>query len=183
MPSKCNCEHFSRGKFLYSPLSKDHIQGLRQWRNEASLSGLMIVSKRISVKEQDSWFQSLDQYQHYYELRYDMRFVAVLQVKNIDRNCKSGEAGIIMNPEVRTPATVLTMAILMFYQRYFIHYKFESLTAKVKKSNKSMIKLNLDLGYKVKGDYTDYLSLTLNASRFLNKNRRLLEFLQTFQAS
>lgn len=183
MPSKCNCKHFARGKFLYSPLKKKNIQKLRHWRNEASLSGLMILSKRISVKEQDSWFQSLDQYQHYYEFRYDMRFVAVLQVKNIDRNCKSGEAGIIMNPEESIPPTILTMAILMFYQRYFIHYKFESMTAKVKKSNKSMIKLNLDLGYEVIGDYNDYLFLTLNASRFLNENGRLLDFLQTFQAS
>lgn len=179
MPSKCSCEPFLYWKFHFLPLKKENIQKLRKWRNHASELDLMLIRKTISTEDQESWYDSLDNHQCYYELRYESIFIAVLQVKNIDTTWSSGEAGVIVNPESKILPTTLTMGILIFYQHFFTNCNFESMTARVKKSNSEMIRLNLDLGFKILQDYGDHISLHLEASRFLNKNRRLLSYFET----
>lgn len=129
------------------PLAREDIEQVRTWRNSEHVRSNMIYNRIISAEEQESWFDALDNKQHYYIIFKDAVNIGVINVKNIDEKMSTGEAGIFIGDLRFTESPIALHAILALMDHYFDVLHFDSLEAKVLNENATALFMNHKLGY------------------------------------
>jgi len=130
-------------------LKEKDIELVREWRNSDTTRKNMLYQKVITKEQQVKWFHSINNFNNFYFiLQYKGRKVGLVNIKDINWEERTGEAGIFMNE--RDLSTLLlpvvgTVAINDLLKDVF---GIKKIYAKVRKENKAMHRINALLGYK-----------------------------------
>lgn len=129
-------------------LKAEHIEMLRQWRNDSRISSHMDFREQITPEQQQRWFASLDpRCDFYFLISYDRGFHGLIHFSSIDWEKGVGQSGLfILSEEFRgTHLPVCASALLLEY--FFSEKKLLSLEAKVMLRNHAALAYNLGLGF------------------------------------
>ena len=130
-------------------LKERDIELVRQWRNSDNVRKNMIYQKIITPEEQVEWFHSINNFNNFYFIvEYKGRKVGLVNIKDIDWDARSGEAGVFMMERDLSAALIPMAGALSMSELVVDVFGFKRLYAKVRKDNKTMQKLNGMFGYK-----------------------------------
>ncbi len=135
------------------PLQRQHLELLRQWRNDPKISAPMLQQNLISEPMQQQWFARVqqDKCQAQFVIYYKDEPIGACNLKSADGSalgqCETIESGFYLaHPRFRG-------TMLAFFPALALHqYCFESLNcktllAKVKLNNTAALRFNEKLGY------------------------------------
>ncbi|MBE2246607.1 MAG: GNAT family N-acetyltransferase [Candidatus Competibacteraceae bacterium] len=129
---------------VLSQIQVCHIEMLREWRNRDEIRRMMQKSDVITSEQQKEWFQKINEN---HDLYFIYEEVGVVHLKNIEWNEGKAEAGIFASSSELSTSIQSIKAILVLMDFAFGAMGLKTLEAKVKDDNKSVIDLNLALGY------------------------------------
>ncbi len=149
-------------------ITKIDLETIRVWRNDPAVSTRMFFQKNISTEKQQNWFNSLTNSDVYMMICYDNIQIGLIDVKNIDFENLTGEAGIFIGDKDYRQSYVPMLAILCMMHTFFLDFGFISLSAILRSDNKMALKFNLDLGYEIVSKSSDQINLKVSREAFLN---------------
>ncbi len=154
------------------PLQLEDIELVRMWRNSKHVRSNMIYTKIISSQQQLSWFEGLNSNQHYYIITTKDIKIGLIDVKNIDWQLKTGEAGIFIGDLQYTESPIALNAILALMDHYFIELELTSLKAKVLKKNTTALFMNQKLGYQITHEDTTCFHLKVSPEDYKKATKK-----------
>lgn len=134
-------------------ISKEDIEMLRNWRNQKNVVENMFFQEEISKGMQKKWFNSLnEETDFYFEIIFQNKPIGLINMKAIDWNTKTGEAGLFIAVEKfrNTPLAIYSSLALLKY--FFEKKQLEKIVAKVKAENTNIIVYNKYLGFEFIND-------------------------------
>jgi RimJ/RimL family protein N-acetyltransferase len=130
-------------------LKEKDIELVRQWRNSDNVRKNMIYREIITPEQQLKWFRSINNFNNFYFIvEYKERKVGLVNIKDINWEERSGEAGVFMMERDLSAALIPMAGALSMSELVVDVFGFKKLYAKVLKNNKTMQKLNGLFGYK-----------------------------------
>ena len=130
-------------------LKEKDIELVRQWRNSDTIRKNMLYQKIITPEEQLAWFQSINNFNNFYFIiEYKGRRVGLVNVKDVNWDERSGEAGIFMNERDLSALLIPVVGTVAINELISSVFGIKKLYAKVRKENKAMQRLNTLFGYK-----------------------------------
>ena len=130
-------------------LKEKDIELVRQWRNSDIIRKNMLYQKIITPEEQLAWFKSINNFNNFYFiLEYKGRRVGLINVKDVNWDEQSGEAGIFMNERDLSALLIPVVGTVAINELVSSVFGIKKLYAKVRKENKAMQRLNTLFGYK-----------------------------------
>ena len=130
-------------------LKEKDIELVREWRNSDATRKNMLYQKVITKEEQVKWFHSINNFNNFYFiLEYKDRKVGLVNIKNINWEERTGEAGIFMNERDLSALLIPIIGTIAINELLNSVFGLEKLYAKIRKENKSAQRLNTLLGYK-----------------------------------
>lgn len=128
---------FTTFGITFKPLSEANLEMVRIWRNSDDVRLFMQYQDIITVEQQQTWFQQLDQSTNYYFVTYQNEIpFGVFNIKDVDFNIGIGEPGVFLKSRDiwETDCSMRgSIAILKFA---FEILKLNTLKSHVLKSNK-----------------------------------------------
>jgi RimJ/RimL family protein N-acetyltransferase len=160
---------FQRYGITLERLRWSHLDAVRRWRNDDRVRSRMRIQDIITPESHLSWFRSLHQRNDWYFLaRAGNDVLGVFDIRNIDWESRSGEAGaFVSTPEfIGSPDCALAILALMDFGFFIL--RLETLEAKYHPSFREVEALNVKLGYEVCGvDGDGFVKAKVTASRYL----------------
>ncbi len=130
-------------------LKEKDIELVRQWRNSDAIRKNMLYQKIITPEEQLEWFRSINNFNNFYFiLEYKGRRVGLINVKDVNWEERSGEAGIFMKERDLSALLIPVVGTVAINELISSVFGIKKLYAKVRKDNKAMQRLNALFGYK-----------------------------------
>lgn len=130
-------------------LKERDIELVREWRNSDAIRKNMLYQEIITPEQQLDWFKSINNFNNFYFiLIYKGRRVGIFNVKDVDWEERSGEAGIFMKERDLSALLIPVVGILAINELINSVFGIKKLYAKVRKENKAMLRLNALFGYK-----------------------------------
>jgi len=130
-------------------LTLSDIELVRSWRNQDRIRNQMFHTDLISEKDQELWFNSINNPLNYYFLIvFKSRKIGLIHAKNIDLQLAYGEGGIFIGEVADENSWAATMASICLLSFVFEKLSLKSSLIKVKTNNLNAIKYNELLGYK-----------------------------------
>jgi len=130
-------------------LKERDIELVRQWRNSDSTRKNMLYQKVITKEEQAKWFHSINNFNNFYFiLNYKGRKVGLFNIKDINWDERTGEAGIFMNERDLSTLLLPVVGTVTINELLKNVFGIKKIYAKVRKENKAMHRINALLGYK-----------------------------------
>lgn len=164
--------------FHLVPLQEEHVQLLRDWRNEESNRKWLQYQKIISESEQLNWFRSLDPSNfQLFIIFHQEKPIGEIHLKNIDLKLRSAESGIMMDPLAKGTGMAFSASMLLL-DYAFDQLELDQLLAKVNRENNEVKKYNEFLGFErieLRPDGFDYYRL--DKSKYREIRKRLTQFL------
>lgn len=164
--------------FHLAPLQEEHIQLLRDWRNEESNRKWLQYQEIISESEQLRWFRSLDPKNfQLFIIFHQEKPIGEIHLKNIDLKLRSAESGIMMDPLAKGTGMAFSASLLLL-DYAFDQLELDQLLAKVNRENNEVKKYNEFLGFErieLRPDGFDYYRL--DKSKYPEIRKRLTQFL------
>jgi len=161
-------------------LSGDDLELIRCWRNDDFVRERMLFQEEISSTDQKSWFAKLDRSMVYLLIIYREARIGLINVRNINWEERSGEAGILMGDESYRNSFVPMLAVFCLMDVFFKEFQFSQLTARVRKDNQNALNFNRDLGYRIQEEYPDHYLLTVSPEEYQKKKEQLKRVLAKF---
>lgn len=138
----------SRYGIVLESLSEDHLEMVRLWRNQEFVRCNMEFKELVSREQQEQWFSELDKEKNlYWVIRTHDYPVGLIQIKNIDPELKTGEAGVFIGEPSYLEMPQPMLAILFMMEIAFYSLDLKQLSAKIKSGNSRAIDFNKKLGY------------------------------------
>ena len=164
--------------FHLAPLQEEHVQLLRDWRNEESNRKWLQYQEIISESEQLNWFRSLDPSNfQLFIIFHQEKPIGEIHLKNIDLELRSAESGIMMDPLAKGTGMAFSASLLLL-DYAFDQLELDQLLAKVNRENNEVKKYNEFLGFErieFRPDGFDYYRL--DKSKYPEIRKRLTQFL------
>ncbi len=130
-------------------LKEKDIELVRKWRNSDKIRKNMLYQEIITPEQQLKWFHSINNFNNlYFIVEYKNRKVGLVNIKDIDWEKRTGEAGVFMMERDLSAALIPVAGALSISELVVGVFGFKRLYAKVRKDNKTMQKLNALFGYK-----------------------------------
>lgn len=155
-------------------ISFKDIEVLRTWRNLENISKNMFFQKEISQQMQEKWFYSLNNKNDYYFIIiYKKEKIGLINIKNIEWQIKTGEAGLFIAIEKykKTPLAFYSSLALLKY--FFEEKKLENIIAKVKPKNLNIIEYNKNLGF----EFLENNTYVLSREKYEKGAKRIIDLL------
>jgi hypothetical protein len=129
-------------------ICQEDLEMVRQWRNAPHVRENMEFREVIHPADQQKWFADLDAERNLYLLAsHDDHPFAVLHVKDIDWESKSGEAGIFVGDEGYLSTFLPVLAVLAMMDLVLVDMGMSRLEAKVRSDRPEILDFNRHLGY------------------------------------
>jgi len=130
-------------------LKEKDIELIRQWRNSDTIRKNMLYQEIITPEMQLKWFHSINNFNNFYFIvEYKGRRVGLVNIKDVDWEQRSGEAGIFMHEKELSALLVPIVGTVAINEMISKVFGLKKLYAKVRKDNKAMRRLNSLFGYK-----------------------------------
>ncbi|MBS1617015.1 MAG: GNAT family N-acetyltransferase [Bacteroidetes bacterium] len=130
-------------------LRTDHIEMIRQWRNDPKIQKHMFFQATITAEMQQRWYESVNNDQNYYFLIYkDRQPCGLISISSIDFDMRNAFAGLFIYDDRYIGTDVPVRASLSILDVFFTFTNLESIYAKVRDSNLVAHLYNTSLGFK-----------------------------------
>ncbi len=130
------------------PITEADLETVRRWRNAEHVKLYMQYREHITEAMQQSWFRSLDKSCNYYfMIQKESEKVGVVNLKDIDWNLKTAEAGIFIGEENYLNTLVPVLATVSMMEYAFEILQLKSLKAKIASDNLKAVLFNESIGY------------------------------------
>lgn len=162
------------------------LEMVRIWRNSEFTRPYMSYQSEITPEMQTKWFKELSPSNNlYFIISINDTDIGVINLKNIDQQAKTAEAGIFighvdyMNTVIPVPATITLM------QFAFEILELSYLRAKIKTDNDKVITFNKNIGYQKEGNQSDgnFHYYSVNSAQFYEATAALRVTLQKMNAA
>lgn len=165
---------------ILSRLREDHIELVRNWRNDPKISRFMEFRDYITPEMQLKWFNKINNENNYYFIiEYLKKKIGLINVRDIDYQKNEGEAGIFIYEEEWLNSTISFQSTLCLYDFCFEKLGLVRLIAHIINDNKRAIKFNKMIGFKLaRNQESVYNQLyTLTYKDYLEKRSIISQFL------
>jgi len=131
-------------------LETEHLELVRQWRNQDFIRTRMQFQQIIEPADQINWFGRLHPENDWYFVAAaaDQPF-GLFHIKNIDPNTRSGEAGGFVGHPETVESILPAVAILLLMEFAFQTLYLDILEAKYHPDVPAIARLNKQMGYEV----------------------------------
>lgn len=157
-------------------ITQDDIELIRQTRNRDEIRRRMFDQRPITPKQQQLWFQSINNmFNYYFIIQYQGRKVGLIHGKNSDFTAREDEGGIYIWDASLIGTGIPAKASICFIECSFNLLRLERIFARVRSDNLHALKYNSSLGYAPcpeKGE--DYYVLTRKAFEIQSPRLRRL---------
>ncbi len=133
-----------------TPLTRDKLEMVRQWRNDPKISQHMEYRKYITPGMQQKWFENINNPNNYYFIiKFKEKEVGLINTKEITFNKKEGETGLFIYDDSCLNSDISFRASLCMgdFTTYLLNLKGTYIH--VLSANKKAAKYNKALGYKL----------------------------------
>ena len=148
-------------------MTESDLELVRKWRNQADVAAYMFVTDEISAEEHRNWFKSLISNDVYLIIEVKGKSIGVINVKQIDWNERTGEAGIFIGEQPFRNSPIAMQAIFALMDAFFLDFAFNTLKATVKNTNTNAIDFNLQLGYQIVSEKGDQINMLVTREQYL----------------
>ena len=129
-------------------LKEEHIELVRQKRNEDATRQFMFYQKIITPEMQQKWFESISNiYNYYFVIEYKNTLIGLVNGKNNDFEKKTSEGGMFIWDENYWATFVPVIASVCMADLSFILIKLEKTFAEVQSKNNRVKEYNKEMGY------------------------------------
>lgn len=164
-------------------LQKSDLEQVLRWRNQPDVASYMFVTDEISMEEHLNWFNSLTSNDVYLVIQVDQKQIGVINVKQIDWENRSGEAGIFIGEKAYRNSPIAMQAIFALMDTFFDDFNFKMLKATVKRTNVSAIDFNLRLGYEICAEEEDQIRMRVSAENYASAREKFRSILKKIEPS
>lgn len=133
---------------MLEPITETDLDMVRRWRNADHVKQHMQYRDHITEAMQQRWYRSLDKRCNYYFIiQKESEKAGVVNLKDIDWDHRTAEAGIFIGeePYLNTLLPVLATVAIMEYA--FGTLQLKRLKAKIASANLKAIRFNESIGY------------------------------------
>lgn len=148
-------------------MTESDLELVRTWRNQADVASYMFVTTEITTEEHRNWFKSLSTNDVYLIIQVKGKPIGVINVKQIDWNERTGEAGIFIGEQSFRNSPIAMQAIFALMDAFFLDFQFKTLKATVKSTNANAIDFNQDLGYHVVAENGEQINMLVTQEQYL----------------
>jgi UDP-4-amino-4,6-dideoxy-N-acetyl-beta-L-altrosamine N-acetyltransferase len=164
-------------------LNESHLEMVREWRNSDDVRPFMQYQKIITKEEQIKWFHRINNDNNFYFVAFIKEEpVGLYNIKDIDQKKKFGECGSFLKNRNYWESKETTSFNFLLLHISFEELKLDYVVCTVLKSNKKVLKLNLQLGYKeieIEPKDNERLLLKLEYDSFKkSKSYKLVKYLE-----
>ncbi len=173
-------------------LTADKIELVRSWRNSQKIQQYMEFRNYITPEMQQRWYMSISTSGKdlYYIISYKSEDVGLINLKDIDKNLLSAEAGVFIYEDKYLNADISYRAHILLFDYFFIEMKYEVIISHILKDNIRAQRFASFLGSIMLPEQEtvnnqrwelkrgDYLS-NVNRKRFLNRENKLKQINQS----
>lgn len=147
-------------------LTKEKIELVRTWRNDAKIQQHMFFNQTITASMQEQWFQTINTVNnHFFIIEYCGHEVGLIHASNIDFTLQIAEAGLFIYNEQYWGTDVPVRASLAMLDFFFHHQLIERFEAKTKLENKAAILYNAQLGFVQKAEIENGVGVLLELTK------------------
>jgi len=161
-------------------LREEDVAAVFHWRMDPEIVRFMVHQDPITWEEHRAWFEGLNVHSQYLMIQWQGRKIGVFNIKNIDLEKRSGEAGIFIGDSDFRKTYVPMLTILGMMDICFSSLGFHFLEARVRKDNAEIMQMNLDLGYCIEGEDALSYFLKVDAPAYQEKRKVFQSFLGKF---
>jgi RimJ/RimL family protein N-acetyltransferase len=158
-------------------LTQNDLEMVRSWRNDDFVRGNMFYKEEISASDQQDWFSKLDQTMIYLCIRYQGEAIGLINVKNVDWEERTGEAGIFIGVPHYRNSHIPMLAVLCLMDVFFEEFHFAKLLANVRADNASALNFNQQLGYSIHKTTEELIELQVDYTAYAAQRARLTKLL------
>lgn len=158
-------------------LTLNDLEMVRSWRNDDFVRGNMFYKEEISASDQQDWFAKLDQTMIYLCIRYRGEAIGLINVKNVDWEERTGEAGIFIGVPHYRNSPIPMLAVLCLMDVFFEEFHFAKLMANVRADNASALHFNQQLGYSIFKTTEELIELQVDYPAYAAQRARLTKLL------
>lgn len=148
-------------------MTESDLELVRTWRNQADVAAYMFVTNEISTEEHRNWFQSLSTNDVYLIIQVKGKPIGVINVKQIDWNERTGEAGIFIGEQSFRNSPIAMQAIFALMDAFFLDFQFKTLKATVKNTNERAIAFNQELGYHIVSENGNQINMLVSRDQYI----------------
>lgn len=159
-------------------LEEKDLELVRSWRNAPHVKSAMFFQNEISKEEQLYWYKNQPLSDWYFLIYVDNHPIGVCNVKSIDWEKRTGEAGIFIGDSNYLKSMYAMSAVFALMDTFFNEFLFEKLFATVRADRPDLILLNEQLGYQIVEENKEKVLLELTKDRFLVANQCSIRTLQ-----
>lgn len=161
------------------------LELVRNWRNAEHVRPYMSYRDYITPAMQERWFSELDRENNlYFIIQQNEKKIGVVNLKDINRQLRSAEAGIFIGePDyINTMLPVLATIALMEFA--FDVLTLSNLKAKINNTNSKVILFNQSIGYKKEKYQNDtaFHYYVVTHSDFITATKRIRQTLEKLNA-
>lgn len=159
-------------------LTEDHIETLRQWRNDEKISRYMEFREYITPEMQQRWFAGLDPLNDFYfMIEYQGQLVGMIHCSDIDWQKGTGNAGLFIYNSDLQSTHVPVLASLAMVDAFFGLTRLNTMFAKVMKGNLAAERYNTNLGFQKLPDQEElaFQEYELDKDDYFSKTNALRE--------
>jgi UDP-4-amino-4,6-dideoxy-N-acetyl-beta-L-altrosamine N-acetyltransferase len=130
-------------------LREEDLELVRNWRNSDHVKLNMHFQGNITDENQEKWFQTLDKSKNiYFIIITDGKKIGLINIKDINWNLKTAEAGIFIGDTNYLNTMIPVLATVTIMEMAFDNLKLTTLKAKMSAANEKVIEFNRRIGYK-----------------------------------
>jgi RimJ/RimL family protein N-acetyltransferase len=155
----------------------NELELIRKWRNEDFVRERMFFQNEISFEDQQEWFVQLDKTMIYLCIQYQNEYIGLINMKNIDWENGTGEAGVFIGVKRFLNSYIPMLAVLCLMDTFFEDFKFSKITARVRVDNPKALDFNKELGYKIDEIDNDTIKLSVVYPSYYKCKSKLNHFL------
>lgn len=139
---------------LIERLQEKDIEMVRQWRNSKFVRQHMNFQEHITPEMQQRWFQSINNFNNFYFiLRFKDLKVGLGDIKNVDWDDRSGEAGVFIAEKTHLSSFLPVVGALTLSELVFRIFKLKRIYSQIRSDNKRAMRFNKLFGYqRVEGE-------------------------------
>lgn len=163
---------------LRSMTLKD-LDQVRTWRNDPVVRKHMFFQEFITEEEHLKWFESLEKSDQYFVVYSKDVAIAVINVKEIDFEDRTGEAGVFAGKEFQQ-SYELMLSIYCLMDAFFDDFNFSRLTATLRTDNENAITFNKALGYQILNETSDKVTMSISSKAYGEQSKSRDRLLASF---
>jgi RimJ/RimL family protein N-acetyltransferase len=130
-------------------LGAEHIEMVRQWRNDEHINRFMDYREHISEEAQQRWFSSLDPARDFYFLiGHGNTFHGLIHFSSIDWDRNVGQSGLFIRTAAFQGTHLPVCASALMLEYFFGNTPLQAVEAKVMHGNDVALRYNLGLGFR-----------------------------------